>query len=56
MTRSLKPTTSAFLIMLLMTGFVWILRGLGVLTFIPGWLLWVLILLTVLTAVVSAVF
>ncbi len=42
--------------MLLMTGFVWILRGLGVLTFIPGWLLWVLILLTVLTAVVSAVF
>jgi hypothetical protein len=55
MTRSIKPTTSAFLIVLMMTGLVWILRGLGVLTFIPGWILWGLILLCVLMAVIGAV-
>ncbi|UBF26391.1 hypothetical protein K9N68_33660 [Kovacikia minuta CCNUW1] len=55
MARSLKPTTSAFLIVVIMTAFVWILRGIGLLTFIPGWVLWALILLCVLTAVISAV-
>lgn len=55
MRGSLKPSTLAFLIVLAMTAFVWILRGIGVLTFIPGSVIWVLILLTILTAILSAV-
>lgn len=52
---SLKPSILAFLIVLAMTVFVWVLRGFGVLTFIPGSVIWVLILLTIVTAVLSAV-
>lgn len=55
MARSLKPTTKAFLITLLITLLVWVLRGIALLTFIPGWVLWVLILLCVAMAVLSAV-
>ncbi|WP_421655894.1 hypothetical protein [Leptothermofonsia sp. ETS-13] len=55
MIRTLKPSTKAFLIMLLMTGIVWVLRGIGILTFIPGWVLWVLILLSIATAILSVV-
>lgn len=55
MSRSLKPTTIAFLLVCAMTAFVWILRGFGVLTFIPGSVLWVLILLVIATAVLSVV-
>lgn len=55
MSRSLKPSTIAFLIVLAMTAFVWILRGFGILTFIPGSVLWVLILLCVGTAILAAV-
>lgn len=55
MRRSLKSSTLAFLIVLGITTFVWILRGIGVLTFIPGAVLWVLILLSVATAILAAV-
>ncbi|QZZ21169.1 hypothetical protein J5X98_01285 [Leptothermofonsia sichuanensis E412] len=55
MARALKSSTKAFLTVLMMTLAVWILRGIGILTFIPGWVLWALILLCVATAVVSAV-
>ncbi len=55
MTRSMKPTTVAFLFVLLLTGLVWVLRGIGVLTFIPGWVLGVLILLSIATAILSVV-
>lgn len=55
MGRSLKPSMMAFLAVLLMTALVWILRGIGLLTFIPGGVLWVLILLSVLTAILTVV-
>jgi hypothetical protein len=55
MGRSLKSSTRAFLIVLLITFLVWVLRGLGVFSFLPGWVLWALILLTLATAVLSAV-
>ncbi len=45
------PRTTAFLICLGLTLLIWVARGLGVLTFIPGGLLWLLLLLTVGTAV-----
>jgi hypothetical protein len=41
----LQPFTKAFLIALGVTLLVWLLRGFAVLAFIPGVVLWVLILL-----------
>ncbi|XHX79750.1 MAG: hypothetical protein RBJ76_07455 [Stenomitos frigidus ULC029] len=55
MGRSLKPSMVAFLAVLLMTVLIWILRGIGLLTFIPGSVLWVLILLSLLTAILTIV-
>ncbi|MBW4581712.1 MAG: hypothetical protein KME42_19245 [Tildeniella nuda ZEHNDER 1965/U140] len=55
MGRSLKPSMVAFLAVLAMTVLVWVLRGIGLLTFIPGWVLWVLILLSILTAILTTV-
>lgn len=51
--RYLKPSTLAFLIVLGVTLFVWTLRGIGILTFIPGSVLWLLFLLCIIAAVVS---
>lgn len=53
MTRSLKPTTLAFLLTLGMTLLIWVLRGARVLSFIEGWVLWVLIFLCIILAVIS---
>ncbi|MBW4471118.1 MAG: hypothetical protein KME45_12045 [Stenomitos rutilans HA7619-LM2] len=55
MGRSLKPTMVAFLAVLAMTLLVWVLRGIGLLTFIPGSVLWVLILLSLGTAILMVV-
>ena len=54
MIRYLSPRFLTFLVVLGITGFVWLLRGFGVLTFIPGGVLWVLIWLCLAAAVVSA--
>ena len=51
----MKPSLVAFLVVLAMTILVWVLRGVGLLVFIPGGLIWVLILLCVATAVLSAI-
>lgn len=42
-----------FFILLGTTVLVWLLRGLGVLTFIPGGVIWLLILLSVVTGIWS---
>ncbi|MBW4690645.1 MAG: hypothetical protein KME27_02635 [Lyngbya sp. HA4199-MV5] len=55
MGRSLKPSMVAFLAVLAMTVLVWVLRGIGLLTFIPGSVIWVLILLSLLTAILMVV-
>ncbi len=52
MGRSLKSSTVAFIVVLGITLFVWILRGFAVLSFIPGSVLWVLLLLCVVTAII----
>lgn len=36
-----------------MTILVWVLRGLGILTFIPGGIIWILISLSVITGIWS---
>ncbi len=51
----MKPTTAAFLILLGITVTVWVMRGLGILTFIPGGLLWLLLLGTIGAGVVDIV-
>jgi hypothetical protein len=38
------------------TVLVWVLRGFGVLTFIPGAAIWMLIFLSVATGIISRVF
>ncbi|MBD1850416.1 hypothetical protein [Leptolyngbya sp. FACHB-711] len=53
MLKSLRPETTIFLACLLLTVFIWVLRGLGILTFVPGSLIWFLILATVGTAIVN---
>ena len=49
----LQPFTKAFLITLGITGVIWGLRGLAVLAFIPGVVLWVLILLCFSLGIIS---
>jgi hypothetical protein len=53
MHKSLKPTTQIFLITLGVTIAVWVLRGVGILTFLPGGTIWLLILLSIGTGVVN---
>lgn len=53
--RSIRPTTLAFLVTLTLTLLVWILRGVRLLTFIPGSVLWVLILACFITAILNAI-
>ncbi|NJR64360.1 MAG: hypothetical protein HC772_01940 [Leptolyngbyaceae cyanobacterium CRU_2_3] len=46
MSRSIRPTTTIFLTLLSITAVIWALRGFSLLTFLPGAILWLLILLT----------
>jgi hypothetical protein len=50
----LQPLTKLFLAALGLTAVVWLLRGLSVLGFIPGVLLWMLILLCFGLGIVSS--
>jgi hypothetical protein len=50
----LQPSTKLFLAALGLTALVWILRGLSVLAFVPGLVIWVLILLCFGLGIVSS--
>ncbi|PSR15915.1 hypothetical protein C8255_20610 [filamentous cyanobacterium CCP3] len=50
----LQPLTKLFLSTLGLTAIVWILRGLSVLAFLPGLVLWLLILLCFGLGIVSS--
>ena len=50
----LQPLTKAFLAVLGLTTILWILRGLSVLAFVPGLVIWVLILLCFGLGIVSS--
>jgi hypothetical protein len=43
----LSPSTQFFLVLLAVTALVWILRGLAILAFLPGLVLWILLLCTI---------
>ncbi|NJN58436.1 MAG: hypothetical protein HC840_14280 [Leptolyngbyaceae cyanobacterium RM2_2_4] len=47
MSRAVRPETAVFLSFLGITLVVWVLRGVGLLTFLPGLVIWLLILLSV---------
>ncbi len=49
----MRPETTVFLGILGVTIAVWVLRGIGLLTFIPGGILWVLLFLTIGAGVVD---
>jgi hypothetical protein len=53
MSRSVRPETAVFLSFLGITLVVWVLRGIGLLTFLPGLVIWLLILLSAGAAVVD---
>jgi hypothetical protein len=55
MIKQLRPDTTFFLTFLFITVLVWILRGLGLLTFLPGLVIWVLLLLTIGAGVFSGI-
>lgn len=40
------PATTIFLALLSVTAVLWIMRGFGILTFLPGGILWMLLVLT----------
>lgn len=53
MGTSIRPSVLAFLIVAGVTLLVWLLRGIGLFTFLPGGVLWGLILLSILAAVLT---
>lgn len=50
----LHPTTQIFLVLLGITVVVWVLRGLTLLAFLPGWVLWLLLLVCIGSGIVSS--
>lgn len=51
----MKPTTTIFFLLLGVTITFWVLRGIGLLTFVPGGAVWLLIFLSVGAGVVDMV-
>lgn len=51
--RRNRALTQTFGILLGITVAIWLLRGFGVLTFIPGGVIWLLILLSIITGTLS---
>lgn len=47
-----RPETTVFLVLLMLTLAVWVLRGLELLTFIPGLVIWLLVILTLAVAII----
>ena len=52
--KQLSIPTQAFLGLLAFTLLVWILRGLAILAFLPGIILWTLALLTISAGVITS--
>lgn len=44
--RAYRPETTAMIVAIALTAVVWILRGFGILSFLPGSILWFLIFTT----------
>jgi hypothetical protein len=55
MKRRLRPETTVFLTILCITLVAYLLRGMGLLTFLPGGFMWALIFATIGAGVYSAI-
>jgi uncharacterized membrane protein len=55
MRRSIRPETAIFLAILTVTIIVWVMRGIGILTFLPGLVIWLLLLLTIGAGVINGI-
>ncbi|MCY7279044.1 MAG: hypothetical protein LH702_36235 [Phormidesmis sp. CAN_BIN44] len=53
MSKSSNSRVIVFFGVIGLTALVWILRGIGLFAFIPGFVLWVLILLSIVLAIVN---
>jgi hypothetical protein len=53
--KRIRPDLTLFLTILFITVLVWVLRGLGILTFLPGMVIWILLLLTIGAGVFSGI-
>ncbi|MCY7321129.1 MAG: hypothetical protein LH660_04845 [Phormidesmis sp. CAN_BIN36] len=53
MSKSSNSRVVVFFGVIGLTALVWLLRGIGLVTFIPGFVLWTLILLTIVLAIVN---
>jgi hypothetical protein len=51
----LRPATTIFLTILSIAIVTWLLRGIGLLTFLPGGVLWMLIFMSVGAGVISLI-
>lgn len=51
--RGLRPMTQIFLVVLGLTTIIWVLRGFTVLAFLPGIVLWLLILACFATGILT---
>lgn len=52
----MRPTNSratVYVVVLALTAIVWILRGIGLLSFLPGFVLWVLIVLSIVLTIIN---
>jgi hypothetical protein len=52
----MQPTNSreiVYVVVLALTAIVWLLRGIGLLAFLPGFVLWVLIGLSIVLTIVN---
>ncbi|MEM6837702.1 MAG: hypothetical protein AAF609_12700 [Cyanobacteria bacterium P01_C01_bin.120] len=52
--RRLSLASQIFLALLVLTLLVWVLRGLTILSFLPGLLIWLLLLLTIGAGVITS--
>ncbi len=53
MNTNRSPVTLIFLILVVITLLYWLLRGFGIITFLPGYILWLLILLAIAMGILS---
>ncbi|WP_187329402.1 hypothetical protein [Halomicronema hongdechloris] len=51
---SRRPETQLFIVLAVLTLAVWVLRGLTILAFLPGIILWLLLLTSIATGIVSS--
>ncbi|MCU0550041.1 MAG: hypothetical protein MUC48_11895 [Leptolyngbya sp. Prado105] len=53
MNQPSNSRATVYVVVLAMTAIVWILRGIGLLAFLPGFVLWILIFLSIVLTIVN---